>query len=172
MLNIRKSLFETNSSSMHSICIQRNNQFIDIPEKLNLQPGEFGWDCEVLTSPLTLGSYLYTALLCNLRNNKKELSDWKTYIYEACHNVGCEVDFSEPTVDEYGFTHYYIDHGSDYAIIDFLDKLRHNEKRLIRFLFGQHSFIITSNDNNGYDFFYDTKNKLVDQSVEEFFKDC
>ena len=167
MINIRQGLFETNSSSMHSIGIQRNNQFENVPEKLELKPGEFGWQHEVLSDPFEIGSYLYTAILC-LSKDKKDLSDWKTYLYDACYRVGCEVSFIEPTKDEYGFENYYIDHCDE--LIDFLKKLRRNEKRLLRFLFGQHSFIITSNDNDGHEYLEAMEKSLINNYVETYFK--
>ena len=42
MINVRQSVFETNSSSMHSICIAKQNNY-DIPSTLHFDFGEFGW---------------------------------------------------------------------------------------------------------------------------------
>ena len=62
MINIRKGLFETNSSSTHAICIGKNNHNLEIPSELTFQVGEFGWENKVYYDTTTLASYLYTAL--------------------------------------------------------------------------------------------------------------
>ena len=40
---IRQSVFETNSSSTHSICIATDTT-IDFPKSLHFEFGEFGWE--------------------------------------------------------------------------------------------------------------------------------
>ena len=61
MINVRQNLFETNSSSVHAICIAKDNNYY-IPKSLHFAFGEFGWETEVLTNPESLASYLYTAI--------------------------------------------------------------------------------------------------------------
>ena len=62
MKNIRKSVFETNSSSTHSICIAKDVE-VELPKKLDLEFGEFGWECDRLDSLHSKSSYLYTAVV-------------------------------------------------------------------------------------------------------------
>lgn len=167
MFNIRNCLFETNSSSTHSIGIQKNNQALSIPTKLTIAPGEYGWNHDVLSSPEELGSYLYTAIL-NLYDDPKQRSEWKTYLYDVCYANGCELEFVEPTINSFGFYDYYIDHVDE--LEEWLHKLRHNSKRLLRFLFGEHSFIITSNDNDGHEYIEEMEKLLVNKDIETYFK--
>ena len=63
---IRQGVFETNSSSTHSICIVKTAD-IRIPASLHLTMGEFGWECENYNDSETKASYLYTGLLGNGR---------------------------------------------------------------------------------------------------------
>ena len=58
---IRKSVFETNSSSMHSLSISGAEKLCS-PNFLNGYFGEFGWGYELLSSPEDRLSYLLVAL--------------------------------------------------------------------------------------------------------------
>lgn len=41
---IRKSVFETNSSSTHAICITKKKDNYKLPDHIDFEFGEFGWD--------------------------------------------------------------------------------------------------------------------------------
>lgn len=59
----RKGVFETNSSSVHTITISKNGYDKSIiPEVLVFIFGEFGWEVNKLSSVYEKASYLYTAL--------------------------------------------------------------------------------------------------------------
>ena len=58
MIQIRKNVFETNSSSTHSIAIPRKIDRKDIPKSLSFNFGEFGWE-HTEVDPC---DYLYTAI--------------------------------------------------------------------------------------------------------------
>lgn len=81
---IRQGVFETNSSSTHSICIAKDTELI-IPKELHLEFGEFGWECNTLNSLQEKASYLYTGLIAEKR---KEDSD---RIIELLKSKGIEV---------------------------------------------------------------------------------
>lgn len=146
MINIRKSLFETNSSSVHAICVAKENNY-DIPKSLHFSFGEFGWEERVLSSPEALASYLYTAIYICGENERYDVEDYKNYIYETLGKYGCDCTFETPVYDKhYGwFDSGYIDHG--YELVDFVDSIKHSEKRLLRYLFSPDSYIVTGNDN-------------------------
>ena len=61
MKTVRKSVFETNSSSVHSLSISRDEK-ICTPNYLNGYFGEFGWGYEILSIPEERLSYLLVAL--------------------------------------------------------------------------------------------------------------
>ena len=76
MINIRKSLFETNSSSTHAICIAKSNDDLDIPKTLVFEPNYFGWEEGILYTTEERASYLYTAILCKyLDYDNKSIKD-------------------------------------------------------------------------------------------------
>lgn len=143
MINIRKGLFETNSSSTHAICIGKNNHNLEIPSELTFKVGEFGWENEIHDDVLTLASYLYTALTeCY---SGKELTKHINHIYTLLGHNGCKATFIEPNVDKWGLVDGYIDHSE--GLGDFLNKVLSSDKALLRYLFSPDSFIITGNDN-------------------------
>lgn len=149
MKKIRNNVFETNSSSTHSICIATDAELI-IPQSLHFSFGEFGWECDTLNSVEEKASYLYTGLMANHREEDKDkiiqvLKDkniditveepiYKTYTYEGSNG--------ESYIDNGG----YIDHA--YDLNEFLDNICDNEENLLQFLFSPLSFIITGNDND------------------------
>jgi hypothetical protein len=67
MLKIRQGVFETNSSSTHSICIAKKAE-LNIPKHVYFDFGEFGWECDTLRSLSKKASYLYTGLIANERH--------------------------------------------------------------------------------------------------------
>lgn len=163
MINIRKGLFETNSSSTHAICIGKNNHNLEIPSELTFQVGEFGWENKVYYDTTTLASYLYTALTAWY--DGKELTKYINHIYTLLGHNGCKATFIEPNVNDWGFTDGYIDHSEELG--DFLHKVLSSDKALLRYLFSPDSFIITGNDNNDWwgDYmkdFYKAQNKNVE----------
>lgn len=168
MINIRKGLFETNSSSTHAICIGKNNHNLEIPSELTFQVGEFGWENEVYGDTTTLASYLYTALTGYYSG--KELTKYINHIYTLLGHNGCKATFIEPSVDEWGFADGCIDHSEELG--DFLNKVLSSDKALLRYLFSPDSFIVTGNDNDDwwYDYMEDFYKSQNNDNVEAFEK--
>lgn len=167
MINVRQNVFETNSSSMHSICIAKQNNY-DIPSTLHFGFGEFGWENRILYSTEAKASYLYTALLDFVdSDHKDEFEDYKNYIYKTLGDNGCDCDFADVHYDKYGWCDDgYIDHG--YELREWIYMLRHSPKKLLRFLFSPDSFIITGNDNG--DTYYETVAETDFSNVEKYVK--
>lgn len=61
MKNIRKAVFETNSSSMHSLAIDGKDE-VNRPRQVRGYFGEYGWGYETLTTCDERLSYVLTAL--------------------------------------------------------------------------------------------------------------
>jgi len=85
-LNIRKSVFETNSSSMHSLAVigaDRMSQSnfhvtnIDGVEKILVQSDEYGWSGDDLTTPLEKLSYIATMI--QYKDSSNEIADSKYF---------------------------------------------------------------------------------------------
>lgn len=61
--NIRKGIFETNSSSVHVLCINKMNNNVTIPDTFIFnRDWYFGWGYDEFTDSEIKGSYLYTLL--------------------------------------------------------------------------------------------------------------
>lgn len=153
---IRQGVFETNSSSTHSICIAKDAE-LTIPKSLHFEFGEFGWECNTLQSIGEKASYLYTGLIAN---NRKEDSD---NIIQLLKDKGIEVTVEEPIYENNSYTDSegklveyvsatntgYVDHSD--RMTPFLNAICGDEGKLMRYLFSDLSFVLTSNDNGGDD---------------------
>ena len=140
---IRSSVFETNSSSTHSIAIAKAP--VVIGKSIHFGIGEFGW----ANGCADTADYLYTAIL--EQNNHSELLNKLKEILDR-HSI--EYKFEEPkyrksTDGKYEWIDYgYIDHSDE--LDDFLDAVLNNEDLLMRYLFGD-SAVYTGNDNQDSD---------------------
>lgn len=130
--NIRHGVFETNSSSTHSICIPKDGSDLIIPSHVQLVQGEFGWEWDTLSSHYEKLSYLYTGLEANGRDKDVEKL---ISILEA----------KGVTVEQNDKQSGYVDHSSDLG--EFLDAVMESEEKLLNFLFSPLAFINTGNDN-------------------------
>lgn len=130
MISIRRNVFETNSSSTHSICISK--QHTTWGDNVAFRKGEFGWENDTVYDT---ASYLYTGIL--EQENSEELLDKLKSILDD-H----EVKYSFQKAEKF---YGYVDHG--YELCDFINTLLDDEDMLCRFLFGD-SVIYTGNDNS------------------------
>lgn len=135
---VRKKVFETNSSSTHAICVSNKPfDYSDLPRKVYFYHGEFGWEVD---KRYDTASYLYQAI-CNLY--WKDLEARMKVLHKISdimskYNIECV--FEKPDLDE-----GYVDH---YDELDaFVENILNDEDLLIRYLFGD-SFIVTGNDNS------------------------
>lgn len=138
MKQIRQSVFETNSSSTHSICIAKNAT-LELPKEIHFSLGEFGWKCDTLGTLRSKASYLYTGL-----ENNKRLDDFNK-ITALLTSKGIAVT-AEPAVEG---NWSYVDHADE--LNEFLDAVCSDEDKLMSYLFSPLSFIITGNDNDDQD---------------------
>ena len=138
MKQIRKGLFETNSSSVHAIAIKTANLNPNpqYPEVVTFNRGMFGWVHDTLTTPNEKASYLYESLFCTDRN----IEEFKDFATKALASVGVKARF-----DDNDSEYNYIDHGV--KTIDFNGYILESPEHLLNFLF-QDSFIETGNDNS------------------------
>jgi len=146
MVNIRNNIFETNSSSVHTIAISRNDDY-RLPKHISFKTDEYGWETRVL-SGRKLANYLYTAT-----KYSRDPISYQEYIEQtlAKHGVKCEFYPGGG----------YIDHGDE--LVDFLNELYFSEEKLLRFLFSDESFIVTGNDNDDY-----YKNYITEINTKDF----
>jgi hypothetical protein len=139
---IRQSVFETNSSSTHSISISDKSDFTTIhPEgdgNIYLNGGEFGWEIEEYTDPLTKANY------CAIDNasNEERVEMLKRVIKE--HTKANDVIINANTEDYKSKYHSYIDHQSNGTSEDAFE----SEETLKNFIFRRDSVLYTDNDNH------------------------
>ena len=136
---IRNNVFETNSSSTHTISISENfnKENIKFPEVVLFEGGGFGWEVDEYSDIESKCAYLYTAI--------KEYYDEKTcneklnWIVEVLRKHGTKAYFKE-----YKGWDCYIDHSS--RLGGFLEYVFENEDNLLKYIFGD-VIIYTSIDN-------------------------
>ena len=167
---IRRNVFETNSSSMHSLTIDNKaltNSILHVNEdnKIPVELGEFGWGIENHYDQATKLSYLVVmALEKELRDVKAEDDLYQTEGFKAINDAiaeYCKCDgivvenfgFELHSYESEGATKYYsqhngyIDHQScgDYASLqDYLDD---QGLSILEFVFGEDITLHISNDN-------------------------
>lgn len=136
---IRNSVFETNSSSTHSIAISKKP--VTVGKHIHFGIGEFGWENDCVDT----ADYLYTAIL--EQNEADELLD---RLVEILNKYSIEYSFEEPnyTVSRDGTCKWldygYVDHSSETR--EFIFAVLEDEDLLMRCLFGN-SCVYTGNDN-------------------------
>ena len=158
-MKIRKSVFETNSSSSHSISISAGDSdvlmdIIEIPESgvLELGSGKYGWEWEKYNDAYTKADYC--ALYC--RGNKER----RLMLTEVLKKqTGAEaVVFTDDKYDDGGERNDvgYIDHQSDAGDGQAAEEAFQSPESLRNFIFNKNSWLFLGNDNSeASDSFYD-----------------
>jgi hypothetical protein len=157
---IRSSVFETNSSSTHSIAVPRDCKEVN---NVIFSIGDFGWGWEEADA----ADYLYTAIYHNAET-ESEAKEKIEKIKSVLEKRGITYHFgrvvSHVWHDEYDNIDYfcldngYIDHG--YELKDFVDELLNDEDKLIRFLSG--GLVFTGNDNSDSNGFISRNEEFIE----------
>lgn len=182
---IRKNVFETNSSSTHAICISKENVY-NKEDYVSFGIGEFGWKFAVYKDTDDKASYLITAIL----GRSKEYADEKLARLKQLLEEN-NIEYTLPELEEKSWEYNgqihnyyeidgYIDHAGETE--EFVEAVLSDSESLMKYLFGD-SFIVTGNDNSPepYDdyFFnyedeevtnYGTYKRYSDEYKEEFNK--
>ncbi len=158
MKKIRTGIFETNSSSVHCICIANNNNdlTLNIPNTLFCHTDDYGWENRWYYDVNSKADYLFTMICCS--NNKDE------YI-ERLRNILTKYGI---VLDEREYSEYYIDHSYEWG--DTIEKLLSNDELLFSFLFDPNSFVGTSNDNGDCDELMKDVNRAEEDGFTVFMK--
>lgn len=166
---IRRNVFETNSSSMHSLTVKKgtmenSNLLIDdTNNKVVSGFGEYGWEIENYTSQSDKLRYILTMCACTegkILVSPDEFYDTEGFklISEAIANHCCcdgvEIAEGSMKTDHWKDNYYldfdgYIDHQSyeDYAsVAEFLSK--NNIGSVEEFVFSNGIIVHTDNDNH------------------------
>ena len=147
-IQVRRGIFETNSSSTHVISISKNDdKFMDnLPDKVYFGSGDFGWDWKILDNLQDKANYLFTAIVGN-----SESETYKPLITAILAKHGIEAEFGETKLSKNGYECFvydryaYVDHS--YCAKDFIEGVCNSEEQLIAYLFSDTSYVATGNDN-------------------------
>lgn len=147
MEQIRKGIFETNSSSIHSVCIPKKPK-IEFPEKIVFKHTYFGYSSSANDHYKTLeekASYLWEALLY-LEDDYDRIGEdlVQKYIKDFLDRLGVKYEFVEDEDLIHGFDSRY---GSD----NFFEKVVKDEEKLKAFLFDPESVANVMTDHDFYD---------------------
>lgn len=138
MKKTRMKMFETNSSSVHCICIANNKSIPqNIPNVLRCQTGEYGWENKKYHDVYDKADYLLTMIYC-----KPDPSGYLKRLKNILSKYGIALNESK---SEW----YYIDHDYEWGCT--VDEILDDEESLMNFLFNPSSFVETSNDNGDAD---------------------
>ena len=143
MKQIRKGVFETNSSSVHAICI--NNHY-DIPnvDGICFGYGEFGWQYGTLNYLSGKANYLWTGINEFYENEPDKIEEICNKIKEWFREDCIVALFEEKNEDSFWRTGY-VDHCNE--LIDFLEWVLECKENLYSYLFGD-SLVELGNDND------------------------
>jgi hypothetical protein len=139
MIQIRSGVFETNSSSTHSIAIPRDCRPSNY---ISFNDDEFGWGF----SQVDPADYFYTAIH-ETSETMEEIEDKLARLKYILNDYGIEYHFGDTNCEEHnGWLEHkgYIDHG--YELRDFVNDLLDNGDKLVRFLSG--GLVFAGNDNS------------------------
>lgn len=151
--HIRGSVFETNSSSTHSLVLAGTDNILAAPFNSNVMErgvitvysGEYGWEVETFTDIYDKLSYLYTDAMLNASDtdypDPKENKKLQMIVDAVKEHTGCDVQFAQEN-DFYPFG--YIDHQS----VGLCDEVwEAGIEGVKQFVFNPDSYFKTDNDN-------------------------
>ena len=164
MVKIRYGMFETNSSSTHTIIV--TDRKTEPGLHVDFSMGEFGWEFGKLTTIDEKASYLYTAACC-LYNRDVYQDLYETLVK---YGVNCTCSNHAQKDSNYNWVdNGYVDHVGD--LNSFVDRMMKHEHALIKYLFSDESFVLTGNDNCDDDEYEWIQNEAdVDYPHQKYYK--
>ena len=153
----RSSVFETNSSSIHSLCIP-NNMAYQIPDYVDYRLEQYGWGPDIVDDT---GSYLYTALM--KLGDIDHICQLKDVLYR--HGVK---DVQLERADRHNWLEFWVDHVED--LKPFIEEIFADEEKLLRFLFTPGAVVYITNDNDPDSKILRKMGKAKERGEEVFYK--
>ena len=138
MKQIRRNVFETNSSSTHSICISKAP--VTVGDYVLFGIGEYGWENDCVD----IVDYLYTAIL-----EQTDRDELLTKLKNILDNHNIKYKFKTPKYWTSSSGNKYLDDcGIDHAgeTREFINAVLSDDDMLMRCLFGD-SCVYTGHDN-------------------------
>ena len=158
MIQVRSSVFETNSSSTHSIAIPRSCFPTDY---VSFRTDDFGWGFEEVDA----ADYFYTAIY-ETSETEAEVNRKIERLKDILNENGISYKLKKPkthssTYDNKNYFYLdddYIDHGGE--LKEFVDELLNDGDKLVRFLSG--GLVFTGNDNSDNDGFISRNEEFIE----------
>lgn len=151
MKQIRHSVFETNSSSTHSITILNSEDKYICPNYIPTIPfGEYGWEQETYTDYTDKLSYVVTMIGNKANDNTEDdfLSNPHFLWLKDMVKSHCGAELAVEFLGEYSPLGY-IDHQSDDTLDDFWsDDENEFKSKMKEFIFNEKYAFVTDNDNH------------------------
>lgn len=148
---IRKSVFETNSSSCHSISISSDDVVYDgitpaSDNKIYLKPMEFGWDIAEYRDPMSKLTYCWIYVEDWTDREQQEFRQILSNV--VCQHTGADEIVMEIDMNRRWWhgKHGYIDHQS--VECNDLHYMFYQPEYLKNFIFNPNSVLRTDNDNH------------------------
>ena len=183
MLQIRKNVFETNSSSTHSLVISKKERSYDytLPVDtgvLTIPFGEFGWGPELLLEPIEKLSYLVTDRIDlyeipeEIKNDEDAIqalimeSDEIKRIVEVVKSCCPNVESVRFELNDSWNPFGYVDHQSQGTTYDV-------DLSIEEIIFSNKVVIMIDNDNSCHyiDYFTDWQGNPPTKDIEDIFND-
>ena len=159
MFSIRYDIFETNSSSTHSLAVPKKVEYI--PSDIRFHFGDFGWELEDDIDP---ANYLYTGIVTGSQETREKYLPKLKEVMERNNIKAKYADYELSSykwgdkVEYYVNSDYgYVDHGEN--LIQFLEWLFEDDDRVLRFI--SDGLVFTGNDNNDESSYFINRNKKV-----------
>jgi len=146
MKNIRNKVFETNSSSTHSISIYNAIQGLYdtiVPDSngvITLTGGEFGWEWEKYNDAITKANYAAVFTLGDRRMTDMLIQVIKDHTGAKEVEIACSDDYKSPNYS-------YIDHQSARSEGGDAGEAFSTPQTLKNWIFHPDSWLFTGNDN-------------------------
>lgn len=146
---IRRGMFETNSSSTHSITLSsgqivHDKLHVNDANVCTIYTGEFGWEIKSYFDAATKASYALTYAMSASGDMRSHLLDMLREAIQMEYGYDIKVEFDiNPNDNDWG-TNGYIDHQS----LDVCGDVYNSVRDLHRFIFDRNSVLYTDNDNH------------------------
>ena len=160
-LSIRKGVFETNSSSVHTLVLAKSKSLSELEEiakdyDVYITGGNFDWGWEVLSSPQEKLNYLWTFV--TLLDDYSYVNVFRSML----NSCGISYDFNEGYD---GKPIGGIDHNNGWKnreldrniLIDII----YDKDKFLHYVFDDNSVMIISNDNDDFD---DEENEIISRT--------
>lgn len=138
---------------------------LEYPEILVFACKEYGRLPDKLKTPQSKAAYLYASILSLYDRNKTEKA--KTWIMDRLAEVGVECVFDRPEFSGSWCMNAGVDHPGEDDHAKFVENVLRSKGRLLRYLFSDKSFVITSGDEIEDD---RIENLHVDYKHETYYK--